>query len=769
MSFFKRIVIEAHRRSIWQVLGLYLAVSWAVFEATAEITERMGLPDWVPGFAFVLLLIGLPIVLATTFIQEGAPGLRSPTRADPIDPTLLPNLPSEPQPTPPKHELLFTWQKAIVGGIVAFLLLGITAGGYMGLRNAGIGPFASLLSSGELDAREPILIAEFAPLNGDTMLATTVTEAFRVDFTQSSAVTVVEPKHVREVLQRMSRDVKSRVDAELAHEIAVRDNIKTYLTGEVSQAGGKYVVAGKLVATTDGRVLASYRETADGADDIIGAVDLLSKKLREKIGESLKTIRAEKPLEAVSTPSLEALQKYTQAAYAIDTERNWDTGISLLQEAIELDSAFAMAWRKLSVAYVNSGRGRDLAVRAAIKAYDFRDRLTDAERYHATAFYHYRVTQDYDKAINAYTMLEERDPRWPPNNLGLAYLQTREYQQAADAFSRSIEKDSSLAAGYGNLAEALMYLGDIKGAEQVLTTAERFFPEAPEGSEYRALIATMQFDYATAEKELHKLLEMSRSSSVWRGRANVDLAVTKLVRGQQSQGRRFRNEWVAAEFERGNVWTPLENALWEVWLDIMTRRNPDRALATLDAALQKHPLDSIPALNRPYLDIAGYYGFLGQPQRARNYQAQFEAAVPAELRGNVAPAYARIAGAIAFSEKRFDDAIAAWRKASEAGPCRICGDPALALAFEQAGMPDSAIARYHHYLATPETFRIWEDNSSLGPAYEHLAELYVTQGNRQNAALYAAKFTELWHDADAELQPRVQAKRELLRQLGSRN
>jgi hypothetical protein len=84
-------------------------------------------------------------------------------------------------------------------------------------------------------------------------------------------------------------------------------------------------------------------------------------------------------------------------------------------------------------------------------------------------------------------------------------------------------------------------------------------------------------------------------------------------------------------------------------------------------------------------------------------------------------------------------------------------------------MPDSAIARYHHYLTTTDAFRVWSDNVSLGPAYEHLADLYMNKGDRQNAALYAAKFTELWQDADAELQPRVQAKRELLRQLGSRN
>jgi hypothetical protein len=38
------------------------------------VTESVGLPDWTPGMAFVLLLIGAPVVLATAFVQEGLSG-----------------------------------------------------------------------------------------------------------------------------------------------------------------------------------------------------------------------------------------------------------------------------------------------------------------------------------------------------------------------------------------------------------------------------------------------------------------------------------------------------------------------------------------------------------------------------------------------------------------------------------------------------------------------------------------------------------------------
>ena len=72
-----RLVREAHRRSLWQVLAVYVFTSWAVLGIVDTLTGVWGLPDWVPPFAFVLLLIGLPIVLATAVVQEGAFGRRA--------------------------------------------------------------------------------------------------------------------------------------------------------------------------------------------------------------------------------------------------------------------------------------------------------------------------------------------------------------------------------------------------------------------------------------------------------------------------------------------------------------------------------------------------------------------------------------------------------------------------------------------------------------------------------------------------------------------
>ena len=64
MKTIQHLIREAHRRSLWQVLGIFLAASWVVLQVVEVLTETAGLPTWTPAMALVALLLGLPMVLA---------------------------------------------------------------------------------------------------------------------------------------------------------------------------------------------------------------------------------------------------------------------------------------------------------------------------------------------------------------------------------------------------------------------------------------------------------------------------------------------------------------------------------------------------------------------------------------------------------------------------------------------------------------------------------------------------------------------------------
>ena len=70
-------LLETSGRSLWQVLALYTGASWVVLQVVDVVKDNMGLPDWVFPFALLLLLVGLPIIVATAMVQ----GRRAPETA----------------------------------------------------------------------------------------------------------------------------------------------------------------------------------------------------------------------------------------------------------------------------------------------------------------------------------------------------------------------------------------------------------------------------------------------------------------------------------------------------------------------------------------------------------------------------------------------------------------------------------------------------------------------------------------------------------------
>ena len=196
MNSLKKLIHEAHRRSLWQVIGLFLATSWGVLQGVEFLTDFAGLPDWTPAMALVLLMIGLPICVATAFVQEGMPGQHddgAPAMDDAAEaPHASDASPSEPtaaaaEPSGTRHFL--TWRNAVLGGIGAFALLGFSLIAYFVMWSTGIGPVGNLVAQGVFEEGDAVLLADFTNTTSDASLAEVVTEALRVDLGTASTIT----------------------------------------------------------------------------------------------------------------------------------------------------------------------------------------------------------------------------------------------------------------------------------------------------------------------------------------------------------------------------------------------------------------------------------------------------------------------------------------------------------------------------------------------------------------------------------------------------
>jgi tetratricopeptide (TPR) repeat protein len=770
----KDLIHEIHRRSLWQVLGIYLAGSWIALQVVEQLTEAAGLPDWVRPFSLVLLVLGFPVVMATAFVQEGMMGRARGAGHTPDDATATSVEKPDARPRAPTEEgspdvpatvgaghRLFTWRNALLGGVAAFALLGVGAGGFMAMRVLGIGPAGTLVAKGLLEERATIVLTDFEA--ADSTLARAATEAFRVDLSQSSLVRLAEPSFIRDALARMEA-IGSHLTLERGRELAVREGLPAVIGGEINPVGTGFVLTAQLVSAGSGEVLASQRETASDDSEMIAAIDELSKNLRERIGESLITIRAETPLARVTTGDLEALRKYSQAVYALEVSGDEERGIGLLEEALALDPEFAMAWRKLGITFANRFQERSRQVEALTRAFEHRDRLTERERYLAMAAYYSDVTNENARSITAYENLLELNPNddWALNNLGIKYNEARDFERGADLFEQALRVDSINLPPYFNLTVARMALGDFDGAWNTLERGASNVPGNPQIPQLSVLVAAGQGDREAALAYADELEREQGANPFWMGWVEDVRAAIATAQGRLGDARTHRAQVERRHVERGVISEALDAALSAAWTEVLTRHDPAAGERVLDAALARYPLTDIPDLDRPYEQLVMLLSLASRPDRAREVLAEFESVVAEELRSP--RGYERAQATLALAEGRYDDAIEGYRNTDD-GICLSCSITGLALAHDRTGLADSAIVAYESYLDRPWPGRVYFDQDWLPATLERLGQLYDAKGDPENAVKYYAMFVELWAEADEELQPRVRAAQTRLEEI----
>ena len=187
----------------------------------------------------------------------------------------------------------YLWRTRAVLASIALVAFVAVVAGFMAMRDAGIGPFGSLLGAHKLTRRDRVIVADFTTGGGDTTLGAVVSEAVRADLEQSSVVSVVTPQIVTSTLQLMRQPPNTRLDTALARQVALREGAKAMVSGNIQPIpGGGFIVTMRLVSADSSQELASLSASADGAKDFIPTIGNLTRRLRGKMGESLKHLQA---------------------------------------------------------------------------------------------------------------------------------------------------------------------------------------------------------------------------------------------------------------------------------------------------------------------------------------------------------------------------------------------------------------------------------------------------------------------------------------------
>jgi serine/threonine protein kinase/tetratricopeptide (TPR) repeat protein len=247
-------------------------------------------------------------------------------------------------------------------------------------------------------ARDWVLITSFDNRTGESLLDGTLEHALERELSRSSFVNVVPTERVQDTLALMRRPPETLVDAGIGREVAIRDgNIRLLLAGGVEKIGQGYALSARVLRPGDGGIAATVSETAANQNELLSALQRISVRLRQALGETLSAQEAQgAPLERITTPSLEALKLYSRAAATLDRGRDSievrkraAAAEPLLREALRYDPKFAWARMKLAEVLLGLGRPAPDILHEAEQALVAVDDGTAVERLAIAGKYHH--------------------------------------------------------------------------------------------------------------------------------------------------------------------------------------------------------------------------------------------------------------------------------------------------------------------------------------------------------------------------------------------
>jgi putative peptide modification system cyclase len=226
--------------------------------------------------------------------------------------------------------------------------------------------------------RDWVVVGDLSNFTGDTRLDDSLDTALRVSLEQSRYVNVVPDLKIRSVLQRMGRQ-DATVDRAVGSEIAMREGARALLLPSVAEVGGKLRVSLELVDPNTGATVYADSEEGKGVDSALASLDVLDRRLRERLGESTAQIKAAgKPLAEITTPSIEALRLYTLARDDSVLRGDLADSMRLIELAIKADPEFALAYTARARLHLANGENA-AAKQDFLTANRFRARLSARE------------------------------------------------------------------------------------------------------------------------------------------------------------------------------------------------------------------------------------------------------------------------------------------------------------------------------------------------------------------------------------------------------
>ncbi|MGA8619672.1 MAG: protein kinase [Candidatus Sulfotelmatobacter sp.] len=310
----------------------------------------------------------------------------------------------------------------------------------MAVLALSVGAYFYFHRSPKLTDKDTIVLADFTNTTGDPVFDGALRQGLSVQLEQSPFLSIVPEQQAQQTLKMMGQKPDVKLTPEKARELCERTGSAAVLDGSIAQIGTQYLLTVKAVNCSSGESLASTEAQASDKNHVLDALGKTASEIRNKLGESLSTVRQlDTPLEQATTPSLEALKAFSSGHKLLFTTGE-AAAIPFYKHAIELDPNFALAYAWLGVAFTSIGEPSIGSIFTR-KAYELRERTSEPEKYFISAVFHKEVTGNIEKAEQSCKLWIQAYPRseMPHGYLaGAIYPVIGQYDKAVEEARESV-------------------------------------------------------------------------------------------------------------------------------------------------------------------------------------------------------------------------------------------------------------------------------------------------------------------------------------------
>jgi tetratricopeptide (TPR) repeat protein len=344
--------------------------------------------------------------------------------------------------------------KTIVPAVVAVLAL-------------SVGSYFYFHRTPKLTDKDTILLADFTNTTGDPVFDGTLRRGMAVQLEQSPFLSLISEERIQQALRLMGQPSDARLTPEVAREICERTASAAVLDGSIATLGNQYVLGLRAKDCRTGDVLAEEQVQATKKEDVLNALSKIASRFRTQVGESLTTVeRYDTPLAEATTPSLEALRAYSEG-WKVLFSTGSAAAVPFFKHAIEIDPKFAMAYAALGRMYGDIGESA-VAADYTQKAYDLRERTSEAENYFISTSFHMVVTGSMEKAEQTCELCIQTYPRsWTPHTFlsGIIYPVFGQYEKAVEEGREAVRLNPDNPISYSTLISSYVALNRLDVAK----------------------------------------------------------------------------------------------------------------------------------------------------------------------------------------------------------------------------------------------------------------------------------------------------------------